>query len=83
MPVSEETSAKNNYGVKNTASSEFNALLLEQAYVKGAYYVNTYEEFSGESGALEAGLSSDGIHLGKAGIQRQMQYLRTHTVDQY
>lgn len=81
LPVTAEVSAKNRYGVNNDAVVEFNTLLSELAQEKGLHYVNVYEEFAGTDGALDPDLTGDGIHLGKTGIERQMQYFRTHTID--
>lgn len=80
FPVSTEAAARSKYGVTNEAIVRNNKLLLELAEKKGVYYVNVYEAFAGEDGALDPSISSDGIHLGKEGIKLQMDYLRTHTV---
>lgn len=80
IPVTKEAAAKSKYGVTNEAIVRNNALLLDLAKKKGVYYVNVYEIFAGEDGALDPSLSSDGIHLGKEGIKMQMDYLRAHTV---
>jgi hypothetical protein len=80
LPVSEAASARNRYGVNNEAVVRNNTLLYELAEKKGVYFVNVYEKFAGEDGTLDPSLAADGIHLSKAGIKMQMDYLRTHTV---
>lgn len=80
FPVTAEASARNRYGVNNDAIVRNNALLYELAEKKGVHFVNIYEKFAGEDGALDPSLTTDGIHLGKAGIVLQMDYLRSHTV---
>lgn len=80
FPVTAAQSAKNRYGVNNDAVIRTNKLLLELAKKKKVNFVNIYEQFAGTDGALDPALTSDGIHLNKAGIKLQMDYLRTHTI---
>ncbi len=79
--VTAAASAKNQYGVNNDAINKTNELLAELARKKGVSYLNLYEQFAGADGTLDTSLTSDGIHLNKAGVAQQMQYIRTHTVN--
>lgn len=81
FPVTAEASARNRYGVNNDAVMRTNSLLLELAKKKNVNFVNMYEKFAGAGGALDPALTADGIHLNKAGISLQVEYLRTHTVN--
>ena len=64
----------------NALLVERNALLARLAQDKQVYLVEVCNSFTGVNGALESGLSSDGLHLTAEGNVQWFEYLRTHTM---
>lgn len=79
LPVSASQEAKGTY-VNNERIAEYNELLLQLAVEKNCPYVNVAEAVTGEDGCLKPELTSDGVHLNKAGCAVWLDYLRTHPV---
>ena len=79
LPVSASQEAKGSY-VNNERIAEYNELLLQLAVEKNCPYVNVAEAVTGEDGCLKPELTSDGVHLNKAGCAVWLDYLRTHPV---
>lgn len=81
IPVN-TTDCKNNqqpYYVTNDNIVPYNETLAAMAQEKKVYFVNVAEVMEGEDGELEDDLSADGVHFKKAGYQRWLDYLITHT----
>lgn len=79
LPVSAEQEAKKSY-VNNGRIAVYNQLLEELAAEKDCPYINVAEAVSGEDGCLRKELTTDGVHLNKAGCVAWLEYLRTHSV---
>lgn len=79
LPVSAVQEAKGTY-VNNERIAAYNDILLQLAEEKNCPYLNVAEAVTGEDGCLKPELTSDGIHLNKAGCAVWLDYLRTHPV---
>lgn len=79
LPVSAVQEAKGSY-VNNERIAAYNDILLQLAEEKNCPYLNVAEAVTGEDGCLKPELTSDGIHLNKAGCAVWLDYLRTHPV---
>ena len=83
IPVNEKQSQAHtgkNY-LTNDHLRTYNQLMQQVAEEKQVAYVDVYEAFVDENGALPEGDSRDGVHLYKESCQRWLEYLKTHTVD--
>lgn len=79
LPVSAVQEAKGTYA-NNERIAAYNDILLQLAEEKNCPYLNVAEAVTGEDGCLKPELTSDGIHLNKAGCAVWLDYLRTHPV---
>lgn len=83
IPVNEEqylASTGHDY-LTNDHLRVYNQLMQQVAEEKKVAYVDVYEAFVDENGALPEEDSRDGVHLYKESCQRWLEYLKTHTVD--
>lgn len=67
------------YYVTNEAIVSYNEALSTMAEDKQVYLLNVGEALVDETGELSAELSADGVHLKRAGYERWLTYLTTHT----
>lgn len=65
--------------ITNSRIVEFNQALSRLAAEKEAVLVNVAECLVDENGQLPADLTSDGVHMKRAGYETWYAYLRTHT----
>ncbi len=77
-PVESAYEAKDN-GINNAKISAANAWIKQIAEQTGTYYLDSASVLKGADGCLvpEYG-NGDGIHLGAAGFERVLNYIRTH-----
>ncbi len=78
IPVSAAVDASDY--IKNARVSTLNASLYELAEKCGAYFISLDGLYEQYGGVLPPSLSSDGIHLNRAGVAEYMNWLLTHTV---
>ncbi len=80
-PVNEALAASK--GMSQSINNErillFNELITQVAEEQGTALVNVWEALAEPDGSLSADLTSDGIHMKRAGYERWYGYLRTHT----
>ncbi len=79
IPLSAEKSASADYFSKERVA-QYNALLLDMAQKKSAYYLNVQEVFIDGSGYMKAEATSDGINPARDYFDIWYDYLKTHTV---
>lgn len=73
--------ANSAHGLNNEKMARFNQIAKEIAMARGIYYLDAAEPFTKADGRryLDAGESSDGVHLNGYGISKLTEYFRTHT----
>lgn len=82
LPVTKEKSDGDQiYNMEKINS--FNLLIQQMTAEKQAIYLNVAEAVADEAGYLPEEASADGIHLKKAYCERWLNYLKTHTADQF
>ena len=83
IPVNEEQylAATGHDYLTNDHLRVYNQLMRQVAEEKKVAYIDVYEAFVDENGALPEEDSRDGVHLYKESCQRWLAYLKTHTVD--
>ena len=81
IPVTQKVSAAGKNHVRNETIYNFNALLLELAKKKQVFYLGVSEVFVDETGCIPDDAAWDGIHLNIDSCKKQMDYIRSHTVD--
>lgn len=80
-PVNEVLAASK--GLSESINNEriilFNGLISQVAEEQGTALVNIWEALADPDGSLPADLTSDGVHMKRAGYELWYSYLRTHT----
>lgn len=67
--------------LRNDRLLVYNDLMKKAAEEKQVAFLDLNPYFAGEDGQLPADASNDGVHLKRAGCEKWLEYLRTHTVD--
>ncbi len=82
LPVCETmlSAAQRSYRITNSCICELNTALQKMCAEEMVYFVNVYETFADESGALPASKTWDGVHLQVGPYSDWLNYLKTHTV---
>lgn len=80
-PVNEAVAGKKGMAdyFNNERIALFNGLITEVAEEQETALVNVWEALADENGALPADLTTDGVHMKRAGYETWYAYLRTHT----
>ena len=77
-PVQASYEAKDN-GINNTVIERANGWIKQIAEETGTRYLDSASVLKGEDGCLNPDYGNgDGIHLGPAGFERVLNYIRTH-----
>ncbi|MBQ7822178.1 MAG: hypothetical protein IJ391_07850 [Clostridia bacterium] len=85
MPVTngfEASKIMNPYGLKNSDVSLFNETLVDIAQECGVYYFDCSELFVLDDGSLDPKVSSDGAHLTLKAYGDQLEFYKTHVVNE-
>ncbi len=67
--------------ISNTKIKEGNKWIIEVAKQTGSFYLNTAEALCDDEGYLKEEYSTDGCHLTPLGLDVQIEYICTHTVE--
>lgn len=80
-PVNETVAAEKGMAdyINNERICLFNDLIAEVAEEQGTALVDVWEAYEKEDGGMPTELTSDGVHMKRAGYEIWYEYLRTHT----
>ena len=80
-PVNETIAAQKGMSeyINNERIQLFNGLIAEVAEEQGTALVDVWEAYEKEDGGMPADLTSDGVHMKRAGYEIWYEYLKTHT----
>ncbi len=79
MPISADKSVSIYTGAAaNERIREFNSLLLQLASDRDCWYLDTYNLFADENGALPENFAADGIHMYSEQYKTLLAYIRSH-----
>lgn len=75
FPISAAASAKNNYGLNNSAINGKNEVIKSVASKEGVHFIDASEILRNSGGALPADAASDGIHLNYTYSEKWVKWL--------